>query len=138
MLRVEIQKEPLNELDLLKKLGTDADGAVVMFVGRARNFSGDKKVLYLEYEAYESMAQKELEKICKNALGQWPLSKCVVVHRFGKVEIGEASIVIGVSSSHRKEAFEAAMFIIDSIKQTVPIWKKEYYSDGSMWVSAHP
>ncbi len=138
MFRVAIQKEPLNESEILENIGTDVDGAVVAFVGRARNFSEGKEVLYLEYEAYESMARRELEKICKTAFEQWPLSGCTVIHRYGRVEIGEASIVIGVSSPHRKEAFEAAMYIIDTIKQTVPIWKKEYYADGSMWVSEHP
>lgn len=138
MFRVGIQKEPLIESDILKNLGTDSDGAIVVFVGRARNFSEGKQVLYLEYQAYESMAYRELEKICKTALARWPLSGCVVFHRYGKVEISEPSIVIGVSSSHRKEAFAAAMFIIDTIKQTVPIWKKEYCSDGSMWISEHP
>lgn len=138
MFRVALQKEPLNESDVLMNLATDADGAVVAFVGRARNFSDGKAVCYLEYEAYESMARKELEKICKTAVERWSLSGCALIHRYGRVDIGEASIVIGVSSSHRKEAFAAAMYIIDTIKQTVPIWKKEYYSDGSMWVSAHP
>ncbi len=138
MIRVALQKEKLNESEILKNVGTDSDGAVVAFVGRARNFSEGKDVRYLEYEAYESMARRELEKICKTAIAQWSLSGCVVIHRYGRVEIGEASIVIIVSSPHRKEAFAATMFIIDTIKQTVPIWKKEYYADGSMWVSAHP
>ncbi len=133
-----IQKEPLNESELFKTCGTDADGALVVFAGRARNISEGKRVLYLEYEAYEPMAVRELQKICKTAIDRWKLSQCVVVHRYGRVEIGEASILIGVSSPHRKEAFEAAMYIIDTIKQTVPIWKKEYYEDGSVWVTGHP
>ncbi len=138
MIRVAIQKEPLDESAILKNLGTDADGAVVAFVGRARNFSEGKEVLYLEYEVYESMARSELEKICTTAVERWALSGCTVVHRYGRVGIGEASIFIAVSSPHRKESFAATMFIIDTIKQTVPIWKKEYYSDGSRWISAHP
>ncbi|MCX7679350.1 MAG: molybdenum cofactor biosynthesis protein MoaE, partial [Spirochaetes bacterium] len=110
------------------------DGAIVTFIGKARQFSEGKKVLFLLYDVYESMAQRELEKICETAIKRWPLSRAIIAHRYGKVEIGEASVFIGVSAPHRVEAFEAAQFMINTIKKTVPIWKKEFYEDGSVWI----
>jgi molybdopterin synthase catalytic subunit len=132
--KIIFQKEPIDPAAAMKALGTDADGAVVTFVGRARNESGGKRVKRLEYEIYEEMARREMEKII-DGLSGFGLNSCVVIHRYGSVEIGEASIFIGVSSPHREESFRAARSIIDAIKKTVPLWKKEFYSDGSTWIS---
>ncbi len=135
MIRVILQKEPINIAAHLNDVGTDEDGAVVSFVGRARCRSNNRDVKYLEYEAYESMAEKELHKIARDAMERWNLTDIIIVHRFGRVEIGASSILISASSAHRDEAFKATRYIIDTIKKTVPIWKKEFYSDGSMWIS---
>lgn len=132
--KIIFQKEPIDPAAAMEALGTDSDGAVVTFIGRARNESGGKRVERLEYEIYEEMARREMEKIV-DGLSGFGLNSCVVIHRHGSVEIGEASIFIGVSSPHREESFRAARSIIDAIKKTVPLWKKEFYSDGSTWIS---
>lgn len=135
MKRIIIQKEPLDIAASLDAFGSDADGAIVSFIGRARDHSRGQTVLYLEYEIYERMAKNELEKIADEALAQWPINSCLIIHRFGRVAISEVSILICVSSPHREEAFTSVRFIIDTIKKTVPIWKKEFYTDGSRWIS---
>ena len=135
MSKVKFQKSPLDLHKLLNDIGTDSDGSVVHFIGRARKNSRGKEVLYLEYEIYEDMARRELEKILVDANNKWPLNDSLVVHRYGRVEIKETSIIIAVSSPHRAESFQAAQYIIDEIKQKVPIWKKEFYKDGSNWIS---
>lgn len=118
-----------------EEVGKREDGAILSFVGVPRAESNGKTVTHLEYEIYEDMAGKEMEKIINEAINLWPVTDCLVIHRYGRVEIGEASILICVSSPHRDEAFKAVRFIIDTIKKTVPVWKKEFYTDGSQWVS---
>ncbi len=135
MKRVIIQKDPIDIGGLMESVATDADGAVVSFIGRARNSSRGKDVTSLDYEVYDTMARREMEKIMNEAVERWSLNGCCIVHRYGHVEIGDASIFITVSSPHRDEAYQASRFIIDTIKKKVPIWKKEYYSDGSSWIS---
>ncbi|NMB66154.1 MAG: molybdenum cofactor biosynthesis protein MoaE, partial [Spirochaetes bacterium] len=112
-----------------------SDGAVVCFIGRPRNIDNGREVLYLEYEAHQSMAIKELTTIMQKALEQFTINDCIVVHRLGRVDIGQASVVIIVTAMHRKEAYNASQFIIDELKKSVPIWKKEYFNDGSQWKS---
>ncbi len=129
------QKEAIEVEKVIRETGSNSDGALVTFTGRARNRSKGKEVLKLEYELYETMALKELEKIVDVAIEKWSLSCCTVIHRYGTVNIGEASIIIAVSSPHRKESFSACMYIIDEIKKKVPVWKKEFYSDGSVWIT---
>ncbi len=131
---VIIQKEPIDIARIMKETGTDADGAVVTFTGRVRDSARGKSVLHIEYEVYDNMARKEIRKIADEASEKWCLGSCTVVQRYGHIDIGEPSIVIAVSSSHREEAFLAAQYIIDNVKRTVPIWKKEFYSDGSSWI----
>jgi molybdopterin synthase catalytic subunit len=135
MLKVLLQNEPIDVDFWMSKAAEDSDGALLSFVGRARNSSSGKKVTHLEYEAYGTMAEKELEKIGASAFEQWSITNCIIVHRLGRVEIGESSILIAVSSPHRDESFRSVRFIIDTIKKTVPIWKKEFYSDGAVWIS---
>ena len=132
---IGFQSGPITEELIAGGTGSEADGAVVRFVGRARNASRGKDVLYLEYEIYPGMARKQMERIVDEAREKWGISGCTVVHRYGRVDPGEASIVISVASPHRDEAFRAVRYIIDSIKLRVPIWKKEFYSDGSLWIT---
>ena len=109
-----------------------------MFIGTIRDVTAGKKVLQLEYEAYESMALKEMHKIADGALLKWPIENILIHHRTGMLQIGESAVIIAVASPHRDAAFEACRFAIDTLKQTVPIWKKEIFEDGEVWVAAHP
>lgn len=113
-------------------------GAVNVFIGTVRNHSKGKEVTKLVFEAYESMAVKELEKVAGRATEIWSLDKVVLIHATGEKRPGEAVVITGVSSAHRKASFEACEFLIDELKKTVPIWKHEHYTDGSEWVNAHP
>ncbi len=134
-IHVHLQRDPLDPGKWLGEFGNPSDGAVVSFIGKVRNKSRDKKVTHLEYEVYETMAIKELDQIAREACSLWPLHSCMIVHRFGRVEIGEASILTAVSSPHRGDAYEASRFIIDMVKKRVPIWKKEFYDDGDVWIT---
>ena len=109
-----------------------------MFIGTVRDHTKGKTVLWLEFEAYESMAIMEMQKIVASATEQWPLHRLVLHHRTGRLEVGEVPVVIAVSAAHRDAAFAACLYIIDTLKQTVPIWKKEFFEDGEVWVAAHP
>lgn len=113
-------------------------GGIVVFVGTVRDQTKGKTVRHLEFEAYEQMALKEMQKIADHATEKWSLHKMVIHHRTGLVKIEEEAVVIACSSAHRKEAFEACQYAIDTLKETVPIWKKEVFEDGEVWVSAHP
>jgi molybdopterin synthase catalytic subunit len=113
-------------------------GGIVHFVGTVRNQTKGKKVLKLDFEAYEPMAIKEMQKIAERALEQFDIQKIAIHHRTGSLIVGEIPVIIAVSSAHRKAAFTACEFAIDTLKETVPIWKKEYFEDGEVWVSATP
>lgn len=113
-------------------------GGIVTFVGTTRNHARDREVLCLEFEAYAPMAVKEMRKIAEQIMTDWPAKRVAIHHRVGVVPIMEAAVVISVACPHRVAAFEACQYAIDTLKQTVPIWKKEYYVDGSYWVAAHP
>ncbi len=117
---------------------TPESGGIDVFIGTVRNATKGKQVLRLEFEAYEAMALKEIEKIVANAFEQWPVQKLLVHHRVGVLAVGEIPVIIAVSCAHRDAAFEACRFVIDNLKQTVPIWKKEVFEDGETWVAAHP
>ncbi len=129
---VSLVREPI----LLAALqGTAAqDGALALFVGVVRNENAGRPVLRLEYEAYEEMALSEMQAIEREARRRWPITEIRIVHRLGRMEIGEASVAVAVASPHRDEAFEACRFAIDTLKKTVPIWKKEFYADGAVWL----
>ena len=131
MKKIFLQKDPIDISQVMNEIGTEEDGAVVLFIGRPRKDSNSSKVKYIEYEIFQSMAAKEIEKIIDDIFLKWPVTHCIVIHRFGRVELQEASIVIAVSSPHREEAFSSAKYIIDTIKKTVPIWKTEFYFDGT-------
>jgi molybdopterin synthase catalytic subunit len=125
---------PIDLLALESAVRTDADGAVIVFRGVARRHSRGRDVVHLEYEAYPEMAEKVMAQIGDEMQERWPISRVAMVHRTGVLEIGQASVVIAVSAPHRSEAFEAAEYAIDRLKQIVPIWKKEVWSDGSQWI----
>lgn len=135
---IKLSKERIHIQDIIDSVSSDEAGAIDVFIGTVRNKTKNKKVLYLEFEAYETMAIKELEKIKHRAEEKWPILKISIVHAIGKLEIGHVPVVIAVSTPHRKASFEACQFVIDTLKETVPIWKKEIFEDGEVWVSAHP
>lgn len=113
-------------------------GAINLFIGTVRNHTKGKQVVKLVFEAYEKMALKEMNKLAALAKKQWPIDKLLMWHVTGEKKPGEAVVVIGVTSAHRDASFDACRFLIDELKKTVPIWKKEYYIDNSVWVNAHP
>jgi len=113
-------------------------GGIDVFIGTVRNATKGKKVVRLEFEAYEKMAIAEMEKIAEYAGSKWPIQKLLIHHRTGSLSIGEVPVIIAVSAAHRAAAFEACRYVIDTLKQTVPIWKKEIFEDGEVWVAAHP
>ena len=129
-----IVEGPIDDLALEREVRTDADGAVIVFKGVARRFSRGRDVVHLEYEAYPEMAEKVMAQIADEMKARWPITNVAIVHRTGVLEIGQASVAIAVSAPHRGEAFEAAQYAIDRLKQIVPIWKKEVWSDGSQWI----
>jgi len=113
-------------------------GGIDVFIGTVRDSTKDKPVIRLEFEAYEKMALREMEKIAADVYGKWPVQKILIHHRTGILQVGEVPVIIAVSAAHRDAAFEACRYIIDTLKQTVPIWKKEIFEDGDVWVAAHP
>lgn len=117
---------------------SDQTGGIVHFVGTVRNQTKGKMVLKLDFEAYEPMAVKEMYKIAEQALTQFDIQKIAIHHRIGSLKVGDIPVIIAVSSAHRKAAFAACEYAIDTLKDTVPIWKKEYFEDGEVWVSATP
>ena len=126
-----------NEIDLeglRRRVQHEKAGAVLIFCGDVRNHSEKQKVSFLEYEAHESMAIKQIKNVINSAKKKWPLHKVEVIHRLGKLSIKDSSIAIAVATSHRVDAYESSKYIIDTIKHSVPIWKKEYFSNGaSKW-----
>jgi molybdopterin synthase catalytic subunit len=120
--------------DLLSAVADPKAGAVVLFIGTTRDNNEGRNVERLEYEAYAGMAEREIENIAAQARERWPIARIAVVHRTGVVPIGMASVAIAVSSAHRADAFSAARFAIDRLKEVVPIWKKEFFEGGAVWI----
>ena len=135
MIRLQLTSIDIEEV--LCSVSTPAAGAIDVFVGTTRNHADGKSVKALDYEAYEAMALKEMEKIEKEAGDRWKVENIAIVHRLGCVEVGASSVVIAVAAAHRQEAFDACRFIIDTLKERVPIWKREEFSDGSIEWSRH-
>lgn len=135
---IEITEQPIEVQKIIDAASLKEAGAINTFIGTVRNHTSGKKVTRLEYEAYEPMAASEIRKIIDDACKKWNLTGWAVSHRVGTLLPGETAVVVAVSTPHRKESFAACQFIIDSLKQTVPIWKKEFFEDGDQWVSAHP
>ena len=138
MLDIQIKEEALNPQECLDFIATDTAGAMTSFVGTVRNQTRGSKVLKLDFEAYKPMAIKEMEKIAAYAQRKWQAEKIAIHHRVGSLQIGEIAVVIAVATPHRKASFEACEYCIDTLKETVPIWKKEFFEDGEVWVAAHP
>lgn len=138
MIDIQLQEQALSEASCRSFLADDSVGGEVLFIGKVRNHTQGKTVLRLDFEAYEPMAISEMQKIAEQAMQQWPLTKVAIHHRVGQLEVGEIAVIIGVAASHRKEAFAACAYAIDTLKETVPIWKKEIFEDGEVWVAAHP
>lgn len=130
----KITRDVLDPQALVSDLTKDTDGAILTFVGVVRKQSRGKEVLYLEYEAYEEMAEKVLAEIGDEVKARWPIGQIAIHHRIGRLEIGEASLLVVVTSPHRKEAFEACHHAVERIKQILPMWKKEVWEDGSSWI----
>ena len=133
---IEITHEELNVSDVEARVRHPGAGAIVVFVGTTRDNTAGRKVLSLEYEAYRPMADQQLEQVAAEMCERWDLTGVAISHRLGRLEIGEASLVVAVSSAHRKEAFEACHFSVDRIKQIVPIWKKEFFEGGDVWIGS--
>lgn len=130
---VRLVRERIVAQDIVPGMESPEDGAVVIFDGIVRNHSRKRKTLYLDYEAYEAMALKKLQELAEQSLRQFAIRNVALVHRLGRLQIGESSVLIAVFSAHRAPAFEACRWLIDTLKKTVPIWKKEYFEDGAVW-----
>jgi molybdopterin synthase catalytic subunit len=135
---IKIFSSPLNIKYAVDWVMSPESGGIDIFIGTVRNATKGKSVIQLEFEAYEPMAIAEMEKITKQASDKWPVQKILIHHRVGVLDVGEVPVIIAVSAAHRAAAFDACRFIIDTLKQTVPIWKKEIFEDGEVWVAAHP
>lgn len=133
---IKITEKPIDTEKVIETASSLGAGAVTTFLGTVRNTANGKPVVWLEYEANESMAVSEIRKIVEEASRRWPLLGSAVTHRVGTLKPGEVSVAIAVSTPHRKDSFDACEFIIDEIKTKVPIWKKEVFEDGEEWVSA--
>lgn len=131
---LQMVEEPLDIQAVVEHVSDPAAGAVVTFVGTVRDHARGKRVLSLEYEAYPEMAERTLRRIHEEIRARWDVCKIAVVHRMGRLQVGEVSVVIAVSSAHREEAFKACRYAIDRTKEIVPIWKKEVYEDGECWI----
>ena len=136
--RFQLVDRPISAEDAVTLVEGPAYGGLVTFVGAVRDNTRGRKVERLEYEAYPPMAVAKLEEIAKEAEAQWPLVRVAVLHRVGTLRPGEAAVAIAVAAPHRKEAFRACEHVIDRLKQDVPIWKKEVYTDGEVWVGMGP
>ncbi len=131
---IEITHRALDPRSITASVRRDSNGAVVTFLGATRRNSMGKGVLYLEYEAYEPMALKKLSEIAAEVTQKWGIQDLAIAHRVGRLEIEDISLVVAVASPHRKEAFQACGYVVDRIKEDVPIWKKEVFEDGEVWV----
>ncbi len=133
-----IVREKIEPAQVVARTKRPADGAVATFEGIVRDHSRNRPTLFLDYEAYEPMALKEMESLAQQALKRFQIRDVAVVHRLGRLEIGETSVLIVVASPHRAAAFDACRWLIDMLKRTVPIWKKEYFADGAVWADGEP
>lgn len=134
---IRLTDQPIEVQALLDQVRSPLAGAVVLFVGTARELTAGRRTESLDYECYPAMAEKKLAELEAQARDRWPLVGCAIVHRLGRLEIGDASVAIAVASAHRRAAFEAGQWLIDTLKEVVPIWKRENWADGTAeWV--HP
>jgi molybdopterin synthase catalytic subunit len=134
---IQLTNQPIDANRVLEAAQRPEAGAVVLFLGITREFTGERQTVEIDYEAYETMAEQELAELEATARKRWPLIECAIVHRLGRVPLAEASVAIVASSPHRRDAFAAAQWLIDTLKERVPIWKRERWADGTTeWI--HP
>ena len=133
-----ITRDAIDTKGVVDSLKRGEDGAALFFEGIVRNQTRGRKTLYLDYEAYEEMALQQIESLAVQALEKFQIRDVAIVHRLGKLEIGETSVLIAVASAHRAAAFDACRWLIDTLKRTVPIWKKEHFEDGAVWADGEP
>ena len=131
--RFELVHRPIDVESLMQHVRSDQDGAIVSFDGFVRNESHGRPTLHLEYEAYDSMALTKMREIGVQVHERFAIHRLAMVHRLGRLEVGDTSVFIAVSAPHRAAAFDACRFAIDTLKKTVPIWKKEFFADGAVW-----
>jgi molybdopterin synthase catalytic subunit len=131
---IRITADPLEPQPFIEHVRRDESGAVALFLGVVRNNNLGRHVLYLEYDAYTEMAEKKLRQVAEEVTARWPVTDIAIAHRTGRVEIGETSLLVIVSSPHRHEAFEACQQAVNRIKEVVPIWKKEVWEGGESWL----
>jgi molybdopterin synthase catalytic subunit len=131
---MRLQQEPIDIVALASEVRGDGDGAVSLFLGTVRDVNAGRSVLFLEYEAYPEMAEREMERIAAEARSRFAVDAVAIVHRVGRVAIGEASIGIAVGAPHRAAAMDACRFVIDRMKVRAPIWKREHFAGGAVWV----
>ncbi|MFL5693486.1 MAG: molybdenum cofactor biosynthesis protein MoaE [Ktedonobacteraceae bacterium] len=131
---IQLTREPLDRNALIAAVSHASAGGIAIFEGVVRDHARGKQIRYLEYDAYPEMAEQQIRVIVDEAQKRWGVEHVAVAHRFGRLEIGEASVIIVVATPHRAEAFEACRYIIDTLKTTVPIWKKEVATNGEEWV----
>jgi molybdopterin synthase catalytic subunit len=136
--QIEITAGPLAPEPFLQHVRRDDSGAVALFLGVVRDHSHGRRVLYLEYDAYPEMAERKLREVAEEALARWPITDVAIAHRTGRLEIGETSLLVAVSSPHRHDAFAACHHIVNRIKEVVPIWKKEVWEGGEAWIEGDP
>ena len=134
----EVTRQALDPQRLMDHVRKDESGAVALFLGVVRNNSMGRPVLYLEYDAYSEMAEKVMGQIAQEAVARWPLSDVAIQHRIGRLEIGETSLLVAVASPHRQEAFQACHHIVERIKEILPVWKKEVWEGGEVWIEGEP
>ena len=138
MIDIQLLDKPLDPEVCEDYVANDGAGGIVTFIGTVRNQTKGKSVMKLDFEAYAPMAISELRKIAVQAKERWPVQRIAIHHRVGTLLVKEIAVIIAVATPHRRAAFEACQFAIDTLKETVPIWKKEFFEDGAVWVSAHP
>ena len=136
--RAAIVREEIDTASVVQGLKHPEDGAVAVFEGIVRNQTRGRRTLFLNYEAYEEMALKQIEELAGRAQAEFKIRDVAIVHRLGRLEIGETSVLIAVASAHRAAAFDACRWLIDTLKRTVPIWKKEHFEDGAVWADGEP
>ncbi len=138
MIDIQVTDDELDVLACISRVKSPQCGGIDVFIGTVRNETKGKKVIRLEFEAYVPMALKEMNIIAEHAIVKWPVDSIIIHHRTGILSVGDIPVIIAVSAAHRDAAFDACRYIIDTLKQTVPIWKKEVFEDGAVWVAAHP
>jgi molybdopterin synthase catalytic subunit len=135
---VRLQAGSIDVAALLSETRGDGDGAIALFLGTVRNLNAGRRVLFLEYEAYPGMAEREMERIAAEALSRFGVTQVAIVHRVGRLAIGDVSVAVVVAAPHRAAAMDACRFAIDAVKVSVPIWKREHGDGGAVWIEGAP